>query len=159
MLDTYIAAADGIVLLYDITSRHSFDRVTNRTYMHVWDARNTVSRKTGDQGKMEGLKKRFGCVVVGNKKDLVTGEGGEDKREIDKEEAEQWAESQGFRGSQVSSNNREEVEEAVNALVRSVERAKRMDNRDDEDSRNAGKGSGTQRSIGALLKKAFGGST
>jgi uncharacterized protein YchJ len=126
--------------------------------MRVWDARNTVFRKTGDQGKMEGLKKRFGCVVVGNKKDLVNGEHGEEKREIDKEEAEQWADSQGFRGLEVSSNNREEVEEAVNALVRSVERAKRMDNRDDEDSRAAVRGSGTQRSV-ALLKKAFSGST
>ena len=159
MIDSYIAAADGIVLLYDITSRHSFDRVTNRTYMHVWDARNTVSRKTGDQGKMEGLKKRFGCVVVGNKKDLVNVEDGERKREIDKEEAEQWAESQGFRGLEVSSNNREEVEEAVNLLVKSVKRARRMDNRDDEDSRATGKGSSNQRSVGGLLKEAFGGST
>ena len=159
MIDSYIAAADGIVLLYDITSRHSFDRVTNRTYMHVWDARNTVSRKTGDQGKMEGLKKRFGCVVVGNKKDLVNVEDGEKKREIDTEEAEQWAESQGFRGLEVSSNNREEVEEAVNLLVKSVKRARRMDNRDDEDSRATGKGSSNQRSVGGLLKEAFGGST
>jgi GTPase SAR1 family protein len=159
VLDTYIAAAEGIILLYDITSRYSFDRVTKETYMRVWHARNTVFRKTGDLGKMEGLKKRFGCVVVGNKRDLVNGEDGEKKRGIDKEEAEQWAESQGFRGLEVSSNNREEVEEAVNMLVKSVERAKRMDNRDDEDSRAAGKGSSTRRSVGALLKKAFSGST
>jgi GTPase SAR1 family protein len=155
IMDAYIAGADGIILLYDVTNRDSFDRVTNETYVHIWGARNTVFRKQGDTGKMEGLKKRFGCVVVGNKSDLV----GEDeaKRRIENGEAGDWAESQGFRAFEVSSNERVEVEDVVKALVKSVRKVNWMDDQDDRDSRDAGKGSDSKRSVGALLKKALGG--
>jgi GTPase SAR1 family protein len=158
IMDSLIAGTDAIILLYDITSRDSFDRVTNDMYVHIWHARNTVFRKQGDTGKMEGLKKRFGCVVVGNKLDLVVGEGvDQTKRQTKKGEAGDWAESQGFKAFEVSSNDRGQVEEAVKALVASWRKAKWMDDQDDKDSRDAGKGSETKSSVGALLKKAIGG--
>jgi GTPase SAR1 family protein len=156
VMDAYIAGADGIVLLYDVTDRDSFDRVTDETYVHIWGARNTVFRKQGDMGKMEGLKKRFGCVVVGNKSDLVGDD--EAKRRVDKGEARGWAESQGFRAFEVSSNDRGEVEDVVKALVKSVRKANWMDEQDDRDSRDAGKGSDSKRLVGVLFKKAMGSS-
>jgi GTPase SAR1 family protein len=155
IMDNYIAGADAIILLYDITNRASLDRLTNDMYVHIWHARNTVFRKQGDTGNMEGLKKRFACVVVGNKLDLVVDE---TKRRTEKGEASDWAESQGFKAFEVSSNDRGQVEEAVKALVASWRKAKWMDDQDDKDSRDAGKGSETKSSVGAFLKKAIRGS-
>ncbi len=77
---------------------------------------------------MQGMKKRFGCVVVGNKKDVV--DDNEELREVKKEMAEQWAASQGFRHFEINSHKRGEVEDVVRALVDSVQRARRMDARD-----------------------------
>jgi predicted GTPase len=83
---------------------------------------------------MQGLKKRFGCVVVGNKKDIIDRDEG--KRQVKKEMADQWASSQGFRHIEISSNERKEVEDAVQALVDSVQRARRMDAKDIRDSKS-----------------------
>lgn len=87
---------------------------------------------------MQGLKKRFGCVVVGNKKDIIDRDEG--KRQVKKEMADQWASSQGFRHIEISSNERKEVEDAVQALVDSVQRARRMDAKDIRDSKSDVKG-------------------
>jgi GTPase SAR1 family protein len=152
-LNTYIASADGIILLYDIASKYSYERVTNEVYFNAWKCRDTVYRKDGPDGKMWRSKKRFGCVLVGNKKDLIDGQDGEAKREVNKYEAEEWAECQGFRGLEISSNERGEVEEAVKALVASVEKTKRQEARDDRDSREESKDR-TQESVGASLWRA-----
>ena len=155
VLDAYIASADGIILLYDIASKYSYERVTNEVYFHAWECRDTVYRRDGKDGKMWRSKKRFGLVLVGNKKDLIHGQDAEAKREVNKYEAEEWAECQGFRGLEVSSYKREEVEEAVKALVASVEKAKRQEARDDRDSKEEGKDT-AQDSIATRLKKAMG---
>ncbi|CAG5178823.1 uncharacterized protein ALTATR162_LOCUS8893 [Alternaria atra] len=137
-MDTYIASAHGVVLLYDITSLFTFDHLIQHTYLHIWHCRNTVFIKDGTEGSMQGVRKRFGCVVVGSKKDIVDEDKG--KRQVKKEMAEQWAASQGFRHIEISSNERKEVEDAVRDLVDSVQRARRMDARDVRDSKSDGKG-------------------
>ncbi|CAN9298997.1 unnamed protein product [Alternaria alternata] len=104
----------------------------------IWQCRNTVFIKDGAEGRMQGLKKRFGCVVVGNKKDIIDRDEG--KRQVKKEMADQWASSQGFRHIEISSNERKEVEDAVQALVDSVQRARRMDAKDIRDSKSDVKG-------------------
>ncbi|KAF7677846.1 hypothetical protein GT037_004705 [Alternaria burnsii] len=138
VLNTYIASADGVVLLYDVTSLFSFDHLIQHTYLQIWQCRNTVFFKDGAEGRMQGLKKRFGCVVVGNKKDIIDRDEG--KRQVKKEMADQWASSQGFRHIEISSNERKEVEDAVQALVDSMQRARRMDARDIRDSKSDVKG-------------------
>jgi Ras-related protein Rab-39B len=138
VLDTYIASADGVILLYDITSRSTFEHLIQHTYLQIWHCRNTVFIKDGTEGRMQGAKKRFGCVVVGNKKDMIDRDEG--ARQVKKEMADQWAASQGFRHIEVSSNQREEIEDAVRAMVDSVQRARRMDARDLSDSKSDGKG-------------------
>ncbi|CAN9220372.1 unnamed protein product [Alternaria alternata] len=131
-------SADGVVLLYDVTSLFSFDHLIQHTYLQIWQCRNTVFIKDGAEGRMQGLKKRFGCVVVGNKKDIIDRDEG--KRQVKKEMADQWASSQGFRHIEISSNERKEVEDAVQALVDSVQRARRMDAKDIRDSKSDVKG-------------------
>ncbi|CAN9429787.1 unnamed protein product [Alternaria alternata] len=138
VLHTYVASADGVVLLYDVTSLFSFDHLIQHTYLQIWQCRNTVFIKDGAEGRMQGLKKRFGCVVVGNKKDTIDRDEG--KRQVKKEMANQWASSQGFRHIEISSNERKEVEDAVQALVDSVQRARRMDAKDIRDSKSDVKG-------------------
>ncbi|RYO27597.1 hypothetical protein AA0111_g7257 [Alternaria arborescens] len=134
VLHTYIASADGVVLLYDVTSLFSFDHLIQHTYLQIWQCRNTVFIKDGAEGRMQGLKKRFGCVVVGNKKDIIDRDEG--KRQVKKEMVDQWASSQGFRHIEISSNERKEVEDAVQALVDSVQRARRMDAKDIRDNKS-----------------------
>ncbi|KAL1796565.1 hypothetical protein ACET3X_005105 [Alternaria dauci] len=95
VLDAYIASADGVVLLYDVTSLFSFDHLIQNTYLQIWQCRNTVFTKDGTDGRMQGVKKRFGCVVVGSKKDIIDED--KRKRQVKKEMADQWASSQGFR--------------------------------------------------------------
>ncbi|KAG9189443.1 hypothetical protein G6011_06311 [Alternaria panax] len=138
VLDAYVASADGVVLLYDVTSLSTFDHLIQHTYLQIWHCRNTVFIKNGTEGRMQEVKKRFGCVVVGNKNDIVDEDEG--KRQVRKEMADQWAASQGFRHIEVSSNERQEVEDSVRALVDSVQRARRMDARDIRDSKSDVKG-------------------
>jgi GTPase SAR1 family protein len=128
-LEGYLAGADGVILMYDITSKSSYERVIRETFARVWCCRDEVGE--------DGMRKRFGCVVVGNKADLLAGDG-EGKREVDKQMAEEWAESQGFRACEVSSNSMEEVESVMGVLIDSVLKARRMDARDEEESRKEG---------------------
>lgn len=131
-----LSQADGIVLLYDMTSLGSFENVISQAYMYA---------RTCNQ-YMADSPRQFGCeyILVGNKKDItdLTPE----QRQVDKELAEQWAQSQGMKHVQVSSLSHEEVEAAVGELLRSIQRA-------------AMKGQEEQRSKGFLkskIKLAFG---
>lgn len=130
-----LANTDGLVLLYDVTSRESFDKVTNEAYTYVWMCRKSVLHTdvpchTGRQ--------RFGCILVGNKADLVRLD--PSKREVSKEMAAQWAQSQGFKHYEVTSNDRGEVEDAVEGLVKSIRSMQRRDKHDSEENRKSGIG-------------------
>lgn len=120
-----LAEADAIVLLYDITSKQSFDRVTDEAYIYTWLCRpSTVSR--GDNPPKG--KKRFGCIVVGNKLDIV--KRNPEKRAVSQDMAEQWASSQGFRHIEVTSKERHEVDTAMEGLVRSIDVMRERDEKD-----------------------------
>ena len=80
---SYINKSNGIIIIYDITERKSFDDVI------VW-----VKSIEEGYGKIDKIKT---CVfLVGNKKDLVEGEEGEKKRKVQINEAENLAETNGL---------------------------------------------------------------
>jgi Ras-related protein Rab-39B len=104
----------------------SFASVTHEFYVHAWTCRDDIS---AEEVNGHATKKRFGCVLVGNKRDAIIGENAS-KRQVDKNMAEQWASSQGSKHFEITSSERGEVEEVVKALVDSIARARRMDQRD-----------------------------
>lgn len=128
--ESCLARADGIVLLYDITSRQSFDDVTDEAYMYAWLCRCAEGAK--GEKYLTG-RQRFGCVLVGNKADLVKAE--PERRQVSKEMAEQWAESQGFRHFEVTSQSTNEVEDTVAAVIKSVKKSRRQDAEDIEEGK------------------------
>lgn len=127
-----LARADGIVLLYDITSQQSFDRVTNEVYMYVWSCRCAEGAK-GE--KYVSGSQRFGCILLGNKSDLV--KNWPPLREVSTQMGEEWAQSQGFRHMEVSSNDYDEVEAAITELVRSISLTRKRDMAESEASKAA----------------------
>lgn len=158
--DTTLTRADGIVLLYDITSQESFEKVTDEAYLYAWMCRH--SETSAGENYVTG-RQRFGCVLVGNKADIVRAD--PEKRQVRSEMAEQWAQSQGFRHFEVTSNERTEVEETVEALVRHVKRVRKRDAHEIEEQRKTdrkaekelkkvGKGR-SKGSLGDKLKLAF----
>ena len=74
----YIIGSNGIIIVYDITKRSSFDNVIG------W-----IKSIEEIYGKCEQIK---ACIfLIGNKKDLVEGEEGEKLREVQINEAENLA--------------------------------------------------------------------
>lgn len=131
--------ADGIVLLYDVTNRESFERVTMDAYRYLWMCRSSAS--SGGFAYPAG-KQRFGCILVGNKADLLKEDPG--KRQVSKATAEQWAQSQGFRHYEVTTNDRKLLEDAVEGLVKSINLMKKRDKSDLEAPTDAENGKETR---------------
>lgn len=129
VLNTYIANADGIILLYDITCESSFPSATDDSYLHAWAYRNPLFPNAPQTNTPMAIKERFGCVLVGNKRDTILGEDAS-KRQVCAEMAEQWAASQGMRHFEISANERAQVDDVVRALVDSILRARRMNDKD-----------------------------
>ena len=81
---SYINNSNGIIIVYDLTERKSFDDVI------VWIR--SIEEKYGK--KIDQIN---ACIfLIGNKNDLVVGEEGEKKREIQANEAESFAEKNGL---------------------------------------------------------------
>ena len=79
----YINNSNGIIIVYDITERKSFDNVI------VW-----INNVEKEYGKIDKIK---ACIfLIGNKNDLVDGEKVEKERKIQKDEAESFAEKNGL---------------------------------------------------------------
>ena len=75
----YINNSNGIIIVYDITNRSSFDNVIGWIKF--------IEEKFGNCEQMKA------CIfLIGNKKDLVEGEEGEKRREVQINEAENLAE-------------------------------------------------------------------
>lgn len=122
----WVREAHGVVLLYDITSMSSFDRITNDGYVHV------ILRRCEDSLRPDGLiypagGPRFGCVLVGNKADLAA-----ERRQVPKELAQDWADSQGMQFFELNSSDEAAIEEVMKALMKSIARAERRDAEDIE---------------------------
>ncbi|USP77933.1 uncharacterized protein yc1106_05207 [Curvularia clavata] len=129
VLNTYLTDADGIVLLYDITLDYSFSSLIDDYYLHAWTYRNLLFPNASQTNTPMTTKERFGCVLVGNKRDTIVGEDAA-KRQVCTEMAEQWAASQGMRHFEISANERAQVDDVVRALIDSILRARRMNEKD-----------------------------
>ena len=76
---SYINKSNGIIIVYDITNRESFDHITK------W-----IKDIEEQYGKIDEIK---ACIfLIGNKNDLVEGEEGEKERKVQINEAENLAE-------------------------------------------------------------------
>jgi hypothetical protein len=137
LYNEFLALASGVVLLYDITNLQSYSNITTKGYLHIYKHRKAVYMppdpiSNGDYVR-GGVQypcggQRFGCVLVGMKKDLADGKEG--KREVQDEMAREWAESQGCGFWEVDKWNIEGIEEVMRGLVRDVERKQRRDKED-----------------------------
>ncbi|KAJ7258037.1 ras-domain-containing protein [Mycena rebaudengoi] len=90
---SYYRGAAGCLLVYDVTSRRSFENVR----MWLGDVR-------------EHADKAVSCILVGNKRDLC--EGDETKREVPTEDAERFAQEEGLLFVEASAKSGANVEDA-----------------------------------------------
>ena len=111
-----VKEADAVVLLYDITSLESFEYITRQAYDFLWSCRRLVKGTVG--GVPGDERQSFGCVLAGNKLDLVNAK--PDLRAVDQFLAEEWAYTQGFRSIELNSLARSGPEQALKLLVKNV---------------------------------------
>jgi GTPase SAR1 family protein len=109
-----LSRSAGVVLLYDVTNLESFEHITNQAYKYVWICKNRKGKEDGND--------RCEFILVGNKADVLEAE--PEKREVESELAEQWAQSQGMKHFELTTNVRSQVEEVVQMLMNSIGRAK-----------------------------------
>jgi len=93
----FIIKANGIVLMYDITQKHTFDTVSNWCNQ-IW----------------EYQKKDFPVILLGNKCDL------ENERQVQREEGEQIANEKGIKFLETSNKNGVNIKESVKELVNMI---------------------------------------
>ena len=80
----YINKSNGIIMIYDITNKNSFNNIANGWIKNIEEG----------YGKCEEIKT---CILlIGNKNDLVEGEEGEKLREVKTDDAKNLAEKYGF---------------------------------------------------------------
>lgn len=108
--------ADGVVLLYDVASLESLEYVINQAYNFVWGCRKSKGENNQRAGRNE--RQSFGCVLAGNKLDLVIA--GKEQRAVSQEQAEEWAHTQGFRSIELDSLARDGPERALELLLKNV---------------------------------------
>jgi GTPase SAR1 family protein len=137
--------AAGVVLLYDVTSLESFEHITNQAYKYVWMCKNLE----GDRNCNDACE----FILVGNKADILKAE--PEKREVEMELAEQWAQSQGMKHFELTTNAKSQVEEAVQALMHSIRRAKvRAEKEDSMEGRSQDRRNRVP--FGKRVRQAFG---
>ena len=90
----FIKKADGIILMYDITNRKTFD---------------AISRWRDDI--LNNKEKDFPIILVGNKCDL------EDERKVQKEEGENIAKKYNFKFYETSNKDGTNIEESSRGLI------------------------------------------
>ena len=98
MLDTWINASEGFLLVYSIDNKESFEALKNKY----------------DRIKQLKEGQDYSVVIVGNKCDL------EDKREISKEEVENYAKSKNLQFLEASALKTINVKEAFLAVAQEL---------------------------------------
>ena len=98
MLDTWINASEGFLLVYSIDNKESFEALKVKF----------------DRIKQLKEGQQFSVVIVGNKCDL------EDKREVTKEEVENYAKSKNLQFLEASALNTINVKEAFLAVAQEL---------------------------------------
>jgi GTPase SAR1 family protein len=114
----------GFILLYDITSKQSFDHIIDNGYKRILDNRKRRTAEGPDGIPYPSGLQRFGCVLVGNKCDR------EDQRQVDRDLAQWWADSQGIKFFEIDSQKQFPINEIIVEVIRSTLRAQEYD--DDE---------------------------
>ena len=104
----FIRKANGAVLMYDITQKHTFDTVSNWCDQ-IWEYR----------------QKDFPVILLGNKCDL------EDERQVQREEGEQIANEKGINFLETSNKNGINIKESVKVLVDMILKKKNSDSDED----------------------------
>jgi hypothetical protein len=143
-----LGSAAGIVLLYDITSVSSFEHITNKAY--------TYARMCNKYMGSDEHGNSCEYILVGNKKDLV--EEAPEKREVDSDMAEDWAQSQGIKHREVCSHDAEGPHDAARELIKAIKQARERQSRDKhtqrKQERRDGTGQNTMRNkIGGFIDK------
>ena len=97
LASNFIKKTDGIILMYDITNRESFDTISN-----WWD------------DILNNKEKDFPVILVGNKCDL------ENERMVQKEEGENIAKEYNVKFYETSNKDGINIEESSRELIRMV---------------------------------------
>jgi hypothetical protein len=116
------------VLLYDVTDILSYEYVTSYGYRKIMKWRKT---ETEDGENYAAGGQGFGCVLVGNKIDILAKEG-EGKRQVRKSLADEWAGMHGMRHFEVDTHTRDPIDEIMRVLMKNVKRVERWDKEDME---------------------------
>ena len=124
IFERFLEEASGVVLLYDVTRKSTFDCITSEGYLDIIRNRKQLC----DDVKLRTRMQRFGCVLVGNKLDLA-----KEKREVTQELAQDWGQSQGMMSFEVDTFSQEPINEVMKALVRSIKKAERLAKEDIEE--------------------------
>lgn len=121
-LDQWLRKANGVVLIFDLTSKATFDHIVGDGHLRL-----CMSRRTHNSQEIPYScgGQRFGCVLVGTKADLAA-----ENREVDRELAEEWAQSQGIAYIELDQNQPDLIEKTLEVLIRSILDAERRDARD-----------------------------
>ncbi|KAF2203495.1 P-loop containing nucleoside triphosphate hydrolase protein [Delitschia confertaspora ATCC 74209] len=101
--------ADGIIFLYDITSRISLNELGLEAYPIV------VTTRTRPENDYERPIRAYGRLLVGNKADLAN-----EKREVSKEEGEEAASMLGMDHLELDTSDTEAINDMMKALVRRI---------------------------------------
>jgi len=128
MRDQYMRTGQGFLMVYDITTRTSFDEISS--------FRSQILRVKEDD--------HVPCVLVGNKSDLAT------QRVVTTTEGADLAKSFNCPFLESSAKARINVEESFFALVRTIR--KRLEGEGDLVKKPSGKGSGFKNSMNKLMK-------
>ncbi|KAF2996098.1 hypothetical protein E8E13_005037 [Curvularia kusanoi] len=113
-----LANADGVVLLYDVTSSESFEYITTPACDYLWESRDYREGGIADE------RKNFGCVLVGNKIDLVNQT--PMSRRVSQELANGWASTQGMNSIEVDSLAEDGPKSALRLLVKNIWKREKM---------------------------------
>lgn len=146
--------ADGVVLLYDVTSAEGFEYIINQAYNFLWECRRLKEEADGGAGRSE--RKSFGCVLAGNKLDLVIAKLRE--RAVDPNLAEEWAHTQGFRNIELDSLTSNGPKQALMLLVRNLRKLDRLSlarAKEEEQAARSMKGKDKTHSIRNAIKGAL----
>ncbi len=149
-----LAQADGIILLYDVTESASLEYITNQAYSYLW-----CCRRSGAEGaKIAGRAEResFGCVLVGNKQDLVATHN--KITAVDPSLANEWAQTQGIRSIEIDSLTRAGPQSALKLLVLNIWKLERlgfMNTRDGHKQREETSSGKNKGSIQNIVRNVF----
>ncbi|PVI05591.1 hypothetical protein DM02DRAFT_623988 [Periconia macrospinosa] len=134
--DSMLTQVHGVILLYDITDRKSYDSVTKADYPTILsfrerpplDERSVPEANPMDEELRLGRFRRFGGLLVGNKHDLVKER--PLKREVSKSLAQEWASMHGMKHFEGNTFEQKWLISIVRDLIGQIMKAELRDKED-----------------------------